>query len=82
MFGISAFAQTPFAGLGTTAYAFSINENSSLADSEAITAAFLQSISEPVTMTDANSEAGSIFLLSLVENFNLADSNSVLAALL
>jgi hypothetical protein len=49
MFGYAAFAQSTFAGLGGTAFALSISEDITLADSSAQASAFLQSITEPIT---------------------------------
>ena len=42
MFGISAFAQSPFASLGTNAYALSITEAQTIADSNTQASAFLR----------------------------------------
>jgi hypothetical protein len=52
MFGYAAFAQSTFAGLGGTAFALSISENISLADSSAQASAFLQSVTENLGVDD------------------------------
>ena len=52
MFGISAFAQSPYASLGTNAYALSITEDVGLTDSNTQASAFLQSITEPLSLFD------------------------------
>ena len=76
MFGISAFAQSPFASLGMNAYVLSITEDVNLADSNAQASAFLQSITEPITLTDLNSQ-GVIFIGTVSEEVGLADSPSI-----
>jgi len=76
MFGITAFAQAPFAALGGNAYVFSLTEDSGLADSNSQTFTFLQSITEPFTITDNNSQAG-LFIETISEGFTLADSNTL-----
>ena len=76
MFGLSTFAQTPFAALGGgNQYALSITEAFTSSDSNTQQFAFLQSITEPVTMTDNNSEAA-IYIFAETENFGVADSNT------
>ena len=78
MFGISSFAQVPFASLAGTAFIATIDENIGLDDSNSQTWAFLQSITEPVTMTDLSSTAG-LFVTSINENFTSDDSSTQLS---
>ena len=61
MFGIAAFAQTPFASLAGAAYAFAVTENLTSADSSTQLSAFLQSIAENIRSEDDNSNAGLFF---------------------
>ena len=74
MFGISTFAQVPFASLGPNAFALSISEDFSPADDSSQVSAFLQSIAEPITLTDNNSQAA-IFVFGLTELKLLFDSD-------
>ena len=75
MFGIAAFSQTSFASLAGTSYAFSIAENFNAADSSTQLSAFLQTATEPVTMGDVGSLAGSFFG-SVTETFTPGDSST------
>ena len=64
MFGVSSFAQTPFAALpvfGGTVFVDSITENVGVADVSTQISAFLQSIIAPITVDDFNSQAGLFF---------------------
>jgi hypothetical protein len=54
MFGLSAFAQSPFAATGK--YAISITENASLADASSQLSAFLESLTEAFTAGNTDSE--------------------------
>ena len=65
MFGYAAFAQSTFAGLGGTAYALSISENINLADSSSQSSTFLQSITEPITVTQVANDVGGNFFGSV-----------------
>jgi hypothetical protein len=76
MFGIAAFAQSPFASLGGTAYALSISEAITLADSSTQASAFLQSITEPITVTQVPNDTGGNFFGSVTEAISLADSST------
>ena len=74
MFGITTFAQSPFAGLGTTIYTFSIIENSGLADSSTQLSTYLISFAENVVMN--NGVAGqNNYYNSLNENIGIADAD-------
>ena len=53
MFGYVAFAQSPFASLGSNLYAVSIAEALTLADNNAATVSFLSSITENLNTADA-----------------------------
>jgi len=75
MFGISTFAQSPFASLGGAFFPFTITEDSGLADTNSQISAFLQAIAEPITMTDDNSPAA-LFVVGVTENNTLDDSST------
>ena len=77
MFGISTFAQTTFAGLGTTGYVLAISEDFTSADSNAQTSVFLENLTEPVAMFEQQSLPGQ-FYESIIENFNAADTYCLL----
>ena len=53
MFGITAFAQSPFATLGGNSYSVALSEAITLADSIVGTASFAGSISENITVADS-----------------------------
>jgi len=76
MFGYAAFAQSTFAGLGGTAYALSISEAITSADSSSQASAFLQSITEPITVTQVPNDTGGNFFGSVTEAITLADSST------
>ena len=54
MFGLSTFAQSPYASLGGSYFPFSLTEDVGMADANSVTANFVQSLTEPVTMADIN----------------------------
>ena len=56
MFGISAFAATPFASLAGNVFAFDITENITLADTSSQVSAFLQSLAENSTLGDSSTQ--------------------------
>ena len=67
MFGISAYAQTPFAALGGgNSFVFAVTEDVSMADANSQVWSFLQAITEPIILSDLNSDAG-IYIGSIVE---------------
>ena len=76
MFGYAAFAQSTFAGLGGTAYALSISEAITSADSSSQASAFLQSITEPITVTQVPNDTGANYFGSVTETISLADSST------
>jgi hypothetical protein len=78
VFGISSFAQSPFASLAGIRFSFALNENVTSADLNSQQSAFLQSIAEPVTVDDIDATAGDFFG-SVIENLNAADAATVLA---
>ena len=55
MFGIASFAQVPFASLASVAYADSITENVGMDDASTQRYDYLQSIAEPMTITQDES---------------------------
>lgn len=73
MFGYAAFAQSTFAGLGGTAYALTISENISSADSSTQSQALLNSITENITVTQVPNDTGGNFFGSITEAITLAD---------
>ena len=81
MFGISAFAQPPFATINNTGFFLNITENIDVADSNSQTWTFGQVIAENVTMNDINSQAG-IFIGTIVETLSSGDSSSQLSTYL
>jgi len=82
MFGYAAFAQSTFAGLGGTAYALSISEAITSADSSSQASAFLQSITEPITVTQVPNDTGGNFFGSVTEAITLADFSAQQSAFL
>jgi hypothetical protein len=60
MFGVSSFAEVPFAtlpSLGGALFVLDITENIDVADTNSQAWSFLQSITEPITLEDFNSPA-------------------------
>jgi hypothetical protein len=53
MFGITAFAQSPYASLGNAFYPVSVDETETLTDTQSVLAAFLASQTDTQTLTDA-----------------------------
>ena len=76
MFGYAAFAQSTFAGLGGTAYALTISEAITSADSSTQASAFLQTITEPITVTQVANDLGGNFFGSVTEAITMADSST------
>ena len=76
MFGYAAFAQSTFAGLGGTAFALSISENISSADSSTQSQALLNSIAENITVTQVANDLGGNFFGSVTEAITMADSST------
>ena len=78
MFGISTFAQTTFAGLGTNAFQVDLTENVGMADNNAALFAFLQSITENVILDDLD-ETDHDFLFFIDENISVNDTPQIAA---
>ena len=76
MFGTSAFAQSPFATLGPVALDLSISEDITLADASTQASAFLQLITEPITVDEVENDTGIIFFDSVTEAISVADSST------
>lgn len=74
MFGISPFAQAPFATLATNTYLFSVFEDIAAADTSAQLSALLQATTENLVITDENSQ-GSIFYASVNEVLDIVDNH-------
>jgi len=72
MFGISAFAQSPFASLGTNAYQLSITENFAIVDNISTGAQLFEGITEAITMADTNTNTWA-FLDSIAESIAMAE---------
>jgi hypothetical protein len=66
VFGLSAFAQSPFASTGNNQYVFSLTENAGLADVLSITAQFAVSDTENLNPADS-SISSTTYNLSIVE---------------
>ena len=54
MFGISTFAQTTYAGLGTNSYILSVSENITMVDANSIVTAFTDAFAENVKIGRAH----------------------------
>jgi len=76
MFGYGAFAQPPFASLAGTAYALSISEDITLADSSTQSQTLLNSITENIGIADVVNDAGANYFGSLTEAITLDDSSA------
>ena len=79
MFGISSFAQVPFASLAGTAYTASVTEDVGMADANTQMWSFGQTLTENVVMTAFDSEAG-FFVGTIVETFSVDDSSTQVSA--
>ncbi len=71
MFGITAFAQSPFAALGGTAFAVSLDESFTNTDVYAVQAVFQGLNFESFSLSDADSGATFNFRPTVAENFSL-----------
>ena len=87
MFGISAFAQSPYASLGGAFYGVIVNETETLTTTQDVLAAFLAAQTETQTLTDAQTglvafvvdQSNTQTLTSLatsVQNFPVTESSS------
>jgi hypothetical protein len=83
MFGISSFAQTPFASLAGTAFTAALSEDITLADSSTQIFAFNQSFVENFGISNTeNTDGGSTFFLDTSETLTSGDSSTQLSAFL
>ena len=82
MFGISSFAQSTFAGLGTNAFVVSITEDSSLADFSTQISAFLQSQVEDIIVDDVDNDTGVNYFGSATEAITVGDSSTQVSTFL
>ena len=74
MFGISAFAQSPFAALGGTAFAVSLDESFTSTDVFAGQVAFSGVYAETFSLSDADSGATFNFFLNIAETSSYEDA--------
>lgn len=82
MFGIPAYAATPFAALAGTSFAFSVAENISAADSSIQSQVLLNSIIENIDVDDVENDVGGNFFGSITETFTFDDSSTQQSAFL
>ena len=74
MFGISAFAQSPFASLGGTAYPVSVAESFTFSDSYLGPATFGGIIADSISLVDGDGGATTFdFFVTDAETFSLDD---------
>ena len=76
MFGIPAYAATPFAALAGTSYAFSVTEDIGAADSSTQLSTFLQTTTQNITMADTPNDAGISYSDGVNENITFGDSST------
>jgi hypothetical protein len=79
MFGYAAYAQSPYASLGSTRYAVDVTENLTLNDTQTAVAAFVSAIIEAITAADL-SVSIKIHNSDITEDIKLAELESVVAA--
>lgn len=82
MFGVSSFAQTPFASLAGTSIALSLVENFGSADFNAQQAAFLFSQIEAITSSDIETTGNALFIATINEAVTPNDSSTQLSTFL
>jgi hypothetical protein len=83
MFGISSFAQVPFASLAGTAFTASLAEDIGMADSNSQIFVFNQSFTESINaIADVINDAGVNYFGSATENIGLADLSTQVATFL
>jgi hypothetical protein len=75
MYGISAFAQSPYASLGGAFYGVIVNETETLTDTQTAIAAFLAAQTDTQTLTDAQTGLAA-FLVAQDQTQTLTDSSS------
>jgi len=82
MFGIPAYAATPFAALAGTSYSFAVTEDISAADSSTQLSAFLQTFSDGITIADTPNDAGVSYSDGVNEGITADDSSTQLSTFL
>lgn len=82
MFGIPAYAATPFAALAGNSFSFAVVENIGTADSSTQLSAFLQTRTENITMADTPNDAGISYSTGVVETLTFGDSSTQQSAFL
>ena len=82
MFGIPAFAATPFASQAGNSYSFSLAENLGAADSSTQVSAFLQTTTQDITMADTPNDAGISYSTGINEGTTSGDSSTQASAFL
>ena len=82
MFGIPAYAATPFAALAGNSFSFAVVEDIGAADSSTQLSTFLQTRTENITMADTPNDAGVSYSDGVVETFTFGDSSTQASAFL
>jgi hypothetical protein len=83
MFGISSFAQAPFASLAGTAFTAALSEDITLADSSSQIFAFNQSVAENFDISNIeNTDGGSSFFFGATETLTFGDSSTQVSTFL
>lgn len=82
MFGIPAYAATPFAALAGNSFSFAVVEDIGTADSSTQLSAFLQTRTENITMADTPNDAGISYSTGVVETLTFGDSSTQQSAFL
>ena len=75
MFGVSAFAQTPFASLAGVSSVIFVIESIQSDDSSTQISVFLQSLAEHITLAEFDATTGDFFD-GVVEAVSMADSST------
>ena len=82
MFGIPAYAATPFAALAGNSFSFAVTEDISAADFSTQSQVLLNSIIENIGVDDAENDLGGNFFGSLTEGITFDDSSTQQSAFL
>jgi len=82
VFGIPAYAATPFAALAVNSFSFSVTEDIGAADSSTQLSAFLQTITENTVVDEVENDVGGNFFAGVVESFTFDDSSTQQSAFL
>ena len=75
MFGVSAFAQSPFASLANKTFADTVTENIGVAATPAQIVAYTTMIVEPISVFSSDNTSTSNFV-SIFETVTMADANT------